>query len=236
VSTADCLPHLTTLGVDRGSDGEIDFPVNPHVEELQLRENESLARFVDPLDPYPDPHRPLDLAPDDQLIYETTDCVDLPSSPGWYRTEIAIVTTDPDDPDQRRTRYDGTTDWVWVCDCEDEAEAREKLGPPPNESDGDDGATPAETEAGTPTPTDRATPTPTAEPEVTATPTAGDGTTPTETVAEEATPTETQPPDGDTPTTEETASGDGPGFAVWSGLLALVGAILIARALDGGDV
>jgi PGF-CTERM protein len=80
-------------------------------------------------------------------------------------------------------------------------------------------ATPTPTETATPTPTETATPTPTE----TATPTPTETATPTPT--ETATPTPTEEPDTETPTETGTST---PGFTAVLGVVALLGAALVA--------
>lgn len=126
---------------------------------------------------------PINATVDDQVVARQNNCVSNPTDPGWYRARGFITGS---------TKYDTNTDYrIWatsqytyVCDCESRQQARETLGPPPNEQggDGNGGSGGAESSGdggsgGSPTPTTEATATP--EPDGGSTPTAAGGDTPT---------------------------------------------------------
>jgi hypothetical protein len=138
----------------------------------------------------------------DQIVAVQQDCYEMPSEPGWYQIQARINGTgyngnyiDSKDQGTIRSHY------FYICDCQSEQEAREKLGPPPSDDGGSGGtggggsestATPTATPEATPTPTEtsgggggssESTPTATATPEATASATA----TPTATVTATAT-------------------------------------------------
>ena len=110
------------------------------------------------------------------LRLDLDDCVENPSSSGWYQVDVTVTGTSFGDGDS--IQLSSTSHYYPICDgCDNESAARDELGPPPSE----------ETE--TPTPTATETPTPTA----TETPTATPPPDPDD-------PTATPPPDPDDPT------------------------------------
>lgn len=204
------------FAVDRGSDDpgtEFDDRATDNIENFHQSENKVVVDFIDPGDPVAEP---LHFNVTDEFVTYVKDCRGNPDSRGWYQlTAKANGTTWGGAHIERTTK----SHYFWICDCETEQEAREKLGPPPSE-------TPTATSTGTETPipsptaTQTATrtttdpdaspesPTPTATPTVTDTITAKTttGSTPTKTPAEWA-----------------STSTDGPGF----GILAIAFALII---------
>jgi len=57
-------------------------------------------------------------------------CIDNPDDPGWYR--ITGSTTGVTERGERVT-FSSESHYFWICNCRDEAEARQQLGPPPSE-------------------------------------------------------------------------------------------------------
>jgi PGF-CTERM protein len=119
-----------------------------------------------------------ELYPDDEIVahqgYKSAGgpCYKMPSEPGWYQIKGYA----------NGTSFSGNhvelhlpSHYFYICKCDSEEEAYQKLGPPPGQenpySDG-------QSSASTPTPESQSTPTPTSTPESQSTPTA-DQSTPT---------------------------------------------------------
>lgn len=187
----------------------------------------------------------------DQVVARQNNCVTNPDEPGWYRLHGHI---------NGSTKHDTTTDYeisagtqyVYICDCDSRQQARETLGPPPNEqeSGSDPTATATATATAEPTGTATAKPESTVTPTATATPTPARG-TPTEAANQDQ---QQQDPGRDTVTRTATAPGtasqgtggpattrrtaqqtattptlaEGPGFGSVVALLAVAGAGLFA--------
>ena len=163
-------------------------------------------------------------------VFSVIECPQNPPEAGWHRIDAASVTGRTAGGEV--VTYEDPSHWFWICDCRNEAEARDRLGRPPSE--------PAETPISTPTATERSTAD--GEPSTmtatgtrrstetgvasreTATPTATvDGpTTPRAT----GTPTPT-PADWDDYTYRTPTVGSGGGFPP----VAAIGALLVATAL-----
>ncbi|QLD85732.1 PGF-CTERM sorting domain-containing protein [Natronomonas halophila] len=173
-------------------------------------------------------------------------CLTMTEKPGWYQvTGFANGTVNDNARDEQPSDSAEYIDlqlrstYVYVCECDSEQEAREQLGPPPNEG-------------GPTTPTSTPTPAPTTEtPAQTATP---EENTPQQT----ATPASTEPPQTETPASTEPPQtqapvnteppqtepsgasgsggpnqltptpGEGPGFGAVAALAALLASGLIA--------
>lgn len=78
-------------------------------------------------------------------------CYDNPDEPGWYQIGSSVGGWTADDKYLQRNT---TSHYLAVCDCENQQEAREQLGPPPSEygvdggSAGDVGSTEGERGSG----------------------------------------------------------------------------------------
>jgi hypothetical protein len=170
---ADCTPSDTSaFGIDRGNDDSgttIDKSLLTAYETYQSSSNMIDLTF----------YKESGLGAErvngsvyDQLVAAQRGCIDNPDEPGWYRVNGRL---------NGSTKYDTKTDstiragsqYTYICDCANEQEARETLGPPPNERD--EQSTPSSTTTtGTP-PTETtatSTPAPTRTAQATATPTA----------------------------------------------------------------
>ncbi|WP_255196309.1 PGF-CTERM sorting domain-containing protein [Halorarius litoreus] len=184
----------------------------------------------------------------DQVVARQNNCVNNPEEPGWYRVNGYINGSTKNDTTTDYTIY-ATSQYTYVCDCSSREEAREKLGPPPNEQSGSESSTPEATATATATTTSTpdqqtttATTTPTPDQQTT-TATAGpkqDGVSPTPRPQTATTPTPTQSVDdgNSTPTAQTTATenravattptlAEGPGFGPLLAVLALIGAALL---------
>lgn len=166
----DCTPQdASVFGIDRGNDDEgtttdenlltsyKSFDSTTHFLRVSFYKEEQLAGS------------PVKGTVDDQVVVKLNGCVDLPSDTGWYRVTAFINGSTKFDTTKDYT-IGGGSQYIYVCDCSSREEARETLGPPPNEQGESSEQTPE------PTATPDATPTPTAEPE---TPTATAEATPT---------------------------------------------------------
>ena len=149
------------------------------------------------------------LAPEDAVVASqgvgSNDgpCLTMTDEPGWYQIQsytngtIATKCTEENadrcEPDDKQWRgVNLNSNYVYVCECNSEQEAREKLGPPPSEggSSGQEGGGGGE---GTETPSDG---------DETATPDGGGGET-----SDSGTPTPTATPPPSTPTPESGGNG-----------------------------
>ena len=89
----------------------------------------------------------VNLYQEDEIVSKYTDCFNAPEEPGWYRYYGGANGTTDGDPedseggDWRGEDWYGDEDdevagayshWWWVCECEDQEEAEETLGTPPN--------------------------------------------------------------------------------------------------------
>lgn len=67
---------------------------------------------------------------DGDAVISVANCIDNPDEPGWY--QISGSTTGVTASGERKT-VSAESHYFWICECEDEAAARETLGPPPSE-------------------------------------------------------------------------------------------------------
>jgi hypothetical protein len=181
--------NTEAFGIDRGNDDpgtEIDESLASKVKSTTVNEDVFKANFYDEGDFGGSPPT---LNEGDQFVNHVTGCIDTPDEPGWYQFQSTTAT--------KSEAATITSHYFYVCDCADEQEARQQLGPPPSEST----PTPTATLTPTPTATPTATPTPTPEPTPTRTP--PDDGTPFPSPTPTATPTPTPEP---TPTPTATAS------------------------------
>jgi PGF-CTERM protein len=246
-SFSSCGPsNSETFGIDRGETLEgyqIDESLQSNVKSFTAGEDVFQVEYYGENDfggsTYFD---------DGDEFISVANCIDNPDQPGWYR--ITGTTTGVTEGGERAT-FGSESHYFWICNCENEAAAREKLGPPPSEpqatatptprstptttgtgSDGGDGGTPeprSTTADQTPTEAASTGPQPTATSRTTATPT----TTPIETadsvstVADDGAATPTEGWDDhvlQTPTASE-----GPGFGPVPAVLSLLGAVYLVR-------
>ncbi|WP_255198599.1 PGF-CTERM sorting domain-containing protein [Halorarius litoreus] len=118
-----------------------------------------------------------EMYPDDEIIAGQNSCYVMPEEPGWYQIDGKL----------NGTNWQGDfvtinvpSHYFYVCECANEQEAREKLGPPPSEQG-------SGSESSEPTPTPEPEQTATPQPEQTATPEPEQ--TPTSTAAPTDSPT-----------------------------------------------
>lgn len=131
-SWAGCGPDDSDVfGVDRGNthDGyEVDEELQDNTKSFSAGEDVFRIEFYGEDDFGPSTH--LD---EGDAVVSVAKCIDNPDEPGWY--QISGSTTGVTE-DGERVTVSGTSHYFWVCDCEDETEAREELGPPPSEDGG----------------------------------------------------------------------------------------------------
>lgn len=210
--------------------------IDPKVDASNVNLEKTVVVWYDREDAAGDPPR---VEHGDRFVAAQGECWVNPAEPGWYRWASASSTEYENGTDRTQTHPD-FSHWFWICDCENEQEAREKLGPPPHERD-DSTPTPTETpDESTPTETpDESTPTETP-----------DESTPDESTPEEATPEESTPDDSDTQTEstneEQTedgqqqqnvegqedatpSPGDGAGFGALAALVAVASTLIALR-------
>ena len=149
------------------------------------------------------------------LRLDLDDCVENPSSSGWYQVDVTVTGTSFGDGDS--IQLSSTSHYYPICDgCDNESAARDELGPPPSE----------ETETPTPTATETPTATPPPDP---------DDPTPS---PEPADPTATPSPEpaDPTPTPTATAGPDQEFFGVDPMVVvAVVAAVSIGLAAFGAS-
>lgn len=231
--------NIAAFGLDRGGNNsgtQIDKDLVQHLKTNDFRESGLYLRFYQEEDFGGDP---VFMNPDDAIRAQqgsgSSDgpCYTMPEESGWYQMTGYLNGTTPEGEyaDESTTSH-----YVWICDCEDESEAREKLGRPPSE-EGDESTDTTPTPEPTATPQDTPTPEQTATPQDTPTP---EQTRSEETATPEDTPTETAasgssedggPGDdssqGGQPGTP--TPGEGAGFGAIAALLSVVGTALLAR-------
>ena len=145
-SWAGCGPGAAEeFGIDRGSDNEpytVDESLTDNVKSFTASEDVFESKFYDEDELGESVH----LNSVDR-IFSVIECPQNPPDAGWHRIDAASV--------KGRTAggevvtYEDLSHWFWICDCQNEAEARDRLGPPPSE--------PAKTPMPTPTATERST-------------------------------------------------------------------------------
>jgi PGF-CTERM protein len=128
-SFSSCGPNDgETFGIDRGSTQPpygIDHDLQENVKSFTAREDLFKVEFYGENDFGASTH----LDDGDEFISVAT-CLDNPDQPGWYR--ISGTTTGVTDSGHRVT-FSTESHYFWICNCEDEADARQQVGPPPSE-------------------------------------------------------------------------------------------------------
>lgn len=128
-SWANCGPSKSEVfGIDRGNthDGyEIDEDLTDNTKTFSAGEDVFEVEFYGEDDFGSTVH-----LNDGDAVVSVASCIDNPDEPGWYQISGSTtgVTENGD-----RTTISGESHYFWICDCEDESEAREELGPPPSE-------------------------------------------------------------------------------------------------------
>lgn len=238
-SWADCGPTRSeTFGIDRGGDNEryeVDESLRNNVERFSAGEDVFVTEFYDE-----DDYGASTYLNSEDRVLALIECVDNPDEPGWYRIDVAAVTGRTEDGEE--VTFEDPSHYFWICRCEDEAEAREELGPPPSEPEETPTATPgsggegdAATGSGDP---DGGAPSDTSPGGTDATPSDStadgssggtathDGDPTPSSAASTASPT---PADWNEIRVVTPARADAPGFGPWAAVAALLGTALLLR-------
>jgi hypothetical protein len=127
------------FGIDRGNthDGyETDESLEENTKTFSAGEDVFRVEFYGEEDFGPSTH-----LNNGDAVVSVAQCIDNPDEPGWYQISGSMTGVTEDG---ERVTIGGESHYFWICDCEDEAEARETLGPPPSEegsgSDTDSGS------------------------------------------------------------------------------------------------
>jgi PGF-CTERM protein len=248
--------NTEAFGMDRGNNNEgtkYDDDLLEKQRENNFRDDGLDVWFYNQDDFAGDPPY---MAPEDAIVAAQGEgssggpCLTLTSEPGWYQiqgfTNGTIADNGPDElpsEDAEKRGIKLRSNYLYVCECDSEQEAREQLGPPPNEEGDTDDTT------ATPTPEpDTATPTPEPDDDTPA-PEPDDDTPTPEPATDTPTPEPTADDAGgqnsgdDSSDSGETASGGGggqmtptpgagPGFGPVIAVLALLASALLVNRRD----
>lgn len=137
-SWAGCGPSQSEVfGIDRGNthDGyEVDEDLTTNTKTFSAGEDVFEVEYNGEDDFGSTVH-----LNDGDAVVSVASCIDNPEEPGWYQITGSI--SGVAESGERKT-VSGESHYFWICDCEDEQAARERLGPPPSEPEPT--ATPAE--------------------------------------------------------------------------------------------
>jgi PGF-CTERM protein len=210
---SECNPlDARSLGIDRNDDDpgpKTDESLTDHLERNSFSEDRILLKFFDEGDLAGDP---VTIRDEDQIASATSACFANPSEPGWYRVNGLLNGSGVNGQgEQEYQTFDTMSHYFYICECDSEAEAQDRLGPRPSvESTADSGTGGAEERGATATATRTATRTRTATAAVTATTTdtatATATATATRTVTQTATADRTATATADPTTARETAT------------------------------
>lgn len=121
------------FGVDRGGDNpgvQTDEDWIQHVKHSEYRTDRTFVDFYDEDDFAGDPPS---VRSGDMVKSQQADCYTNPEEPSWYHAVSYSSGTYDGEEEETYVRSHP----FYICDCEDEEEAREELGPPPHEAEGD---------------------------------------------------------------------------------------------------
>ena len=129
-SWEDCGPgSAEAFGIDRGSDNEpytVDESLTDNVKSFSASEDVFESRFYDEDELGESVH----LNSEDR-VFSVIECPQNPPEAGWHRIDAASVTGRTAGGEV--VTFEDPSHWFWICDCRNEAEARDRLGPPPSE-------------------------------------------------------------------------------------------------------
>jgi len=136
------------FGIDRGNNNsgtQVNEDLVAHQRNTDFRTNGTTIGFYDWNDFAGDPPY---MAPEDAIVRavgagsQDGPCLTMPSEPGWYQVQWFINGTVADNgPNEQPSEnaeeigFKLQSNYFYVCECANETEAREQLGPPPNETD-----------------------------------------------------------------------------------------------------
>lgn len=221
IDFSQCTTDNTrAFGIDRDGDDpgtNTDVPLLSYREDSSFNDNSIYVDFFENNDDLTAPprqdqggegqgqgegredgDRDAEVYPDDEIIAVQEECYGMPEEPGWYQINAGGNGTGFNGQEGTIVQ---TSHYFYVCTCDNESAAREELGPPPSERDGNEN-----TDEQTPTDTgDEDSPTETPDP---------DGDDDQQQQQDETPDTETtETTGGDTtsPETGTTSTGDGGG-------------------------
>ncbi|MFT4884297.1 MAG: hypothetical protein ACI8U4_001812, partial [Natronomonas sp.] len=158
--------NTEAFGIDRGNNDsgtQYDEDLVAKQKKVEFRDDGIVINFYNWEDFAGDPPY---MAPEDAVVAaqgagsSAGPCLTLTEEPGWYQiTAFANATVNDNGRDQQPTEsadyieFELSSNYLYVCECDSEQEAREQLGPPPNEdgtstptpTSGDDTPTPTQT-------------------------------------------------------------------------------------------
>ncbi len=254
--TACDTDNTAAFGIDRGNNNE-GTQIDEDLVQYQRRsvfKDDGIDIFFYNWEDFAG--NPPYMAPEDAIVSEQGEnsnagaCLTMTNEPGWYQihaffngtiaNEDCTESSNDNCEPENKERVGGHlyTNYFYVCECDNEDEAYEALGPPPNE-----GPEPTETPESTPTP--EATETPAGD-DSEATPAATETPEPADTPAETAGPAEPtatgnegEGDDGNAAAEQAAAGGDdggaggtptpgdAPGFGPIAALIALLASTLL---------
>ena len=168
IDYSECTTENTAaFGIDRGDDDEgtnYDEDLVQKQKQATFRDDGITVEFYNWDDLGGDPPY---MAPEDAIVAQQGEgsaggeCMTMTSEPGWYRIDGFLNGTVADNgegeqPSENAEQVGVKTKstYFYICECDSEEEAREQLGPPPNEEgSGETGSSGGESTA-TPTPSD----------------------------------------------------------------------------------
>ena len=241
IDFSSCTTSDTTaFGIDRGGDDpgtQTDENLLTHRESSSFNKHSIVVDFYDKGDTFGETTY---LNKSDQIVAAQNSCYGMPSEPGWYQINARLngTTYEGKELDEPNIK----SHYFYVCECANEQEAREKLGPPPSEGGDEETSTPKSTDSSTstPKPTDGSgTSTPkstdssgTSAPESTASTTGTSQSTSSTTTGQSTTgPASSATATGGSNAQQATpspSSGNGPGFGLLAAALALVAVAALA--------
>lgn len=128
VSPEHCSPRdARTFGIDRGNDNsgtEVDDDLIPHVRDSTYGEDYVIVEFDDDAP---------GLDAGDAIVAEYDECYRTPDEAGWYQLEGHVWGAEHERGEEPEDEpFVAQSHHYWICECDDEAEARTELGPSPS--------------------------------------------------------------------------------------------------------
>jgi len=233
VDASDCSGgDIKAFGIDRGNNRSglaTDESLLNNYKDATLKAKSSSIKYWEEEQLAGEPTH---VNRSDQVVAAVGNCYDMPDQAGWYQWNLFINGTGWDGTENVTTQVN--THYFWICDCENEQEARETLGPPPSQRSSDGGPTPTPTS--TPESQEETTPADTeaSENEQTATATErSNQQTATQQTSQQtdanANGGQSSGGGGNQQGTPTPSSADGPGFTGVAAIVALLAAVLLGR-------
>jgi len=233
VDASDCSGgDIKAFGIDRGNNRSglaTDESLLNNYKDATLKAKSSSIKYWEEEQLAGEPTH---VNRSDQVVAAVGNCYDMPDQAGWYQWNLFINGTGWDGTENVTTQVN--THYFWICDCENEQEARETLGPPPSQRSSNGGPTPTPTS--TPESQEETTPADTeaSENEQTATATErSNQQTATQQTSQQtdanANGGQSSGGGGNQQGTPTPSSADGPGFTGVAAIVALLAAVLLGR-------